>query len=69
MGEELFGQVTDATGLPKDAIAGELERLLNAAGVGRTDMTLDDLRRILSEYVQDVLLAAKEDLAKTEPSK
>lgn len=56
MGEPLFDQVTDATGLPKELISKELDQLLDSAGVTRDEMTLDDLRQILAEYVQDVLL-------------
>ena len=61
MGDELFSQVTDATGLPKDLISEELARLLSQSGICTSEMTLDDLRKILSEYVQDVLLAAKDE--------
>lgn len=59
MSERLFGQVTELTGLPQDLITEELNQLLSAAGVSRTDLTLDDLREILAEYVQDVLLQAQ----------
>jgi hypothetical protein len=59
MAEELFAQVTDATGLPKDVISDELVRLLAKVGVSKDEMTLDDLRRVLADYVQDVLLNAK----------
>lgn len=68
MGDDLFGKVTTATGLPPDLIADELARLIERAGVQKSEMTLEDLRQILAEYVQDVLLAAKEDLNQA-PSK
>jgi hypothetical protein len=58
MGDELFNQVTEATGLPQEWIANELGNLLAAAGVERSELTIDDLRRVLSDYVQDVLLQA-----------
>jgi hypothetical protein len=64
MGEELFAQLTAATGLPKDAMSAELDRLLAKAGVAKEKMTLEDLRRVLAEYVQDILLSAKSDLNK-----
>lgn len=66
MGDQLFGQVTTATGLPPELIADELQKLINAAGVEKSEMTLEDLRRILAEYVQDVLLSVKEELAAKE---
>ena len=63
MGEKLFDQVTNATGLPPEMIANELDKIIQAAGLQKDVMTLEDLRRVLSEYVQDILVAAKEDLS------
>lgn len=65
MGEQLFGEVTEATGLPTDLIADELARLIEAAGVQKSEMTLEDLRRILAEYVQDVLVSVKDELSRS----
>lgn len=61
MGDDLFRQVTEATGLPKDLISDELSQLLEVAGVERNEMTLDDLRMVLADYVQDVLLKIREE--------
>ena len=44
-------------------ITSELDKIIQAAGLSKDLMTLEDLRRVLSEYVQDILVAAKEDLA------
>jgi predicted transcriptional regulator len=77
MGEKLLNEVTGevtcqitneviaATGLPKDTISKELNSLLDAAGIDRRELTLDDLRAVLAEYVQDVLVAAKELYSET----
>ena len=59
MGENLLGTISEATGLPQDMIYDELARLITCAGLQKDYVTLDDLRQILAEYVQDVLLAAK----------
>jgi hypothetical protein len=69
MGEKLFGTVTEATGLPSELVAKELEQLIASAGSDRANLTLDDLRAILAEYVQDVLLAAKEEQLKKAATK
>lgn len=61
MEKKLFSVVTEATGLPQDLISGELEKLLNRAGIEQSELTLDELRLVLAEYVQDVLLAAQEE--------
>jgi hypothetical protein len=60
MSEKLFDEVTTATGLPKETISAELSSLVSAAGLNQSDLTLDELRQILAEYVQDVLMGAKE---------
>ena len=59
MGENLIDDVADATGLPPELINKELCALLEKAGVHPTQTTLEDLRAILAEYVQDILLEAK----------
>ena len=58
-GHGLIGEITEATGLPKNAVDEELGRLIDRAGLERSEVTLDELRKILAEYVQDVLIEAK----------
>lgn len=64
MGAKLFTDVTEATGLPNEAISRELAEVISMAGYDKDTLTLDQLRHALAEYVQDILLEAKEDLAK-----
>lgn len=59
MGNKLIVELTEATGLPKDAVNEELGRLIDRAGLERSDVTLEELRKVLAEYVQEVLLEAK----------
>lgn len=66
MDAKLFTDVTEATGLPTDAIARELAEVITTAGYDKETLTLDQLRHALAEYVQDILLEAKEDFAKKE---
>lgn len=56
MGESLFFELTNATGLPEELITKELDRLLASSGVTRHELTLDNLRTILANYIQDVLI-------------
>ncbi len=68
-GTELLTELSDATGLPDDIIGEELSRLVATAGKTTDSVTLDDLREMLSIYLQDVLLEAKNsfnDEARTE---
>lgn len=64
MGEDLIGQIAIATGLPTTLIRGELARLLESAGLKAESATLEDVRAVLAEYVQDVLVEAKEEFSK-----
>jgi hypothetical protein len=64
--EPVFEQVTMATGLPKNEISAELHHILSAAGLNSENLTLDQLRMALADYVQDVLVAAKEELAEAQ---
>lgn len=60
MGNELFKKVTKNTGLPEDLVAKELEALLNEKGINKSEVTLDELRATLSEYLKEVIIDAKE---------
>lgn len=61
VGKDLFNTVVSATGLPEDTIGGELHSLLNNNGKSVETMTLEDLREVMAEYLQNVLLEAKEN--------
>ena len=58
-GKELLNMVADATGLPQALIVDELQCLASKAGLNIEQLTLDDLRGLLAEYLQDVLISAK----------
>lgn len=62
MGEDLIREIVVATGLPQEIVAKELLQLISVAGGDPSNMTLEELRQILADYVQDVLLTAKENL-------
>lgn len=61
MDDNLFDKVVQNTGLPEDLISDELSQLLKGAGINKSDVTLDELRDVISNYLQDVLLKAKEE--------
>lgn len=63
VGEQLLWDVASATGLPQDIVARELGGLIKKAGLDPARLSLEDLRYILSDYVQDVLLAAKQEFS------
>lgn len=63
MGNELFTEVTDLTGLPKSLISEELVSILGRVGATPHAVTLEDLRRAMATYLTEVIgpnLAAEE---------
>lgn len=67
MGESLLSQLSRATGLPQDLVQRELERLVGQSGKSPS-LDLDELREILADYLQDVLLKAQEEYSGEEPA-
>jgi hypothetical protein len=60
MGNEVFKSVVQATGLPGDLVEKELETLLIKRGLNSEELSLEDLRATLSEYLKEVILKAKD---------
>lgn len=60
MGNKLFHTVIEATDLPQESVKNELSKILEAQGISPDAMTLDDLREVLANYLQDTILEAKE---------
>ena len=59
---EVLKSLILATGISENLISSEIKALSVRAGVNPNELTIEDLRQILAEYVQDVLLSAKEEL-------
>ena len=68
MGEDLITQIAIATGLPQELVKGELARLIEAAGLRSDKASLEDVRAVLAEFVQDVLVDAKTQLDSASPA-
>jgi len=58
-GKELLNIVANATGLPQKLIVEELQYMASKAGLSIEQLTLNELRDLLTEYLQDVLVLAK----------
>ena len=58
-GKKLLTQIASNTGLPEETMTQELGRLVEGAGLSTEIVSLDDLRRVLAEYAQEILLSAK----------
>jgi len=54
MGNQLFNEVVEYTGLPKESISKELKRLLRLRGFDANKLTLEDLRFFLTAYLEEI---------------
>ncbi len=66
-GIALLKLLIESTGLPTEAVEREIHRLVAKHGIKHTDITLDDVREILTSYLQDTLVEAKADLSTARP--
>ena len=58
-GDALISQLADATGLPKAWVEDELRGLLQKRGLNPAQFTMEHLREVLAEFLQETLLQAK----------
>jgi hypothetical protein len=63
MGPALLEMLVLATGLPEGQVRRELETLMQKYGKDPETLTMDELRQLMRDYVQDVLVEAKERLS------
>lgn len=54
MGNKLFSEVTELTGLPEELIGEELKGLLENKGVAPEQMTMESLREALADYLNQL---------------
>jgi hypothetical protein len=62
-GLNLIKNLISASGLPEELAQKELDRIVLAAGKESDNLTLNDLRELLAEYLQEVLVKANEDFS------
>lgn len=62
-GSALLDELALSSGLPPDLIGEELSGLLRAKGLQTSETTLDQLRDLLTDYLQEVLVAAQSNFA------
>lgn len=56
MGKNLSETLIAATGLPTEPVEREFHSLLNKHGKSAEDLTLEELREVMAEYLQTVFL-------------
>jgi len=62
MANQLFKDVAKATGLPQELITKELAQLVSNKGIENDNLTLDELRLVMADYLREVILQAKNKL-------
>jgi len=63
MGHALLEMVILATGLPEGEIRRELNVLMQKYGKNPETLTMEDLRQLMCDYMQDVLVEAKDRMS------
>ena len=58
-GKELIQKLSEATSLPDELISMELINKIEESGMDPKSVNLEDIRGVLVEYLQDVILKAK----------
>lgn len=63
MGETLAKTVIAATGLPQDTVEKEFNALLEKHGKTPENLTLEELREVMAEYLQMVFLELHDEMS------
>lgn len=62
MVELLIGRIREMTNLPEDFVRKEITSVVTQAGLNPKTITLEELRLVLADYLQDVLVDTKDDI-------
>ncbi|MBX9768076.1 MAG: hypothetical protein K2X47_12455 [Bdellovibrionales bacterium] len=63
MTNRLLEELAKATGLPENLVHRELNALLAKSGTDSSNLTLDQLREIIAEYLREVIFKMKIETA------
>ena len=61
-GKDLINKVSSSSDMPAEVIKDELKDLLSHHDLSEQNLTLDQLREVVAEYLQDVFLETKQRL-------
>lgn len=65
-GIELIRLIASATGLPKENIESTLTQLALEKGYNAENLTLEQVRKILADYLQDTLIQASKTYSRAD---
>ncbi len=58
-GNALVKAILDLTGLPQESLSSEMDQMIQGSGLNKENVSLDDLRIVLEEYLHSVLPEAQ----------
>lgn len=61
MEDNLFEKIVKSTGLPEEMITQDFLNKISEKGFNKSTLTMDQIRVVLAEYLQDVILQAREE--------
>lgn len=61
MDDNLFDKVVKSTGLPEELVTQDFLKKISDKGFDKSTLTIDQVRDVLAEYLQDVILQAREE--------
>lgn len=61
MDDKLFEKIVKNTGLPEELISQDFLKKISDKGFEKNSLTIDQIRDVLAEYLQDVILQAREN--------
>ncbi|MEO0335836.1 MAG: hypothetical protein AAF202_05560 [Pseudomonadota bacterium] len=61
-GKDLLETLAENADLPRELVSSELSSLLEKNNLSESQVTLDQLREMLAEYLQDVFVSVKSEL-------
>ena len=53
-GNALVKALLDLTGLPQESLSSEMDQMIHKSGLNKENVSLDDLRLVLEEYLHSV---------------
>ena len=61
MDDNLFEKVVQGTGLPEELVSQDFLKVITDKGYEKNSLTLDQLRDALADYMQEVILQARDE--------
>ncbi|MES2768380.1 MAG: hypothetical protein V4596_04475 [Bdellovibrionota bacterium] len=61
MDDNLFEKIVKSTGLPEELVTQDFLKKISDKGFEKSTLTLDQIRDVLADYLQDVILQVREE--------